>query len=167
MIIRSTAKKYLVALAALVSISLFIPFLIHAQTTSPNTLAATIRAAIMKDPRSANLSPAQVDTIVNALSVKAQTQGLTAQNIAYRAGTVGISVPATVSNTPVTVDPCALSSWCTAGKAIGSGLVRNAIIAAFWILAFLLIIIVWHMRKHPHLNGSLDTPEPPAIGGVI
>jgi len=147
--------------------SLMVPLLIHAQATSQSALDATIRAAIMQDPRSANLSAAQINSMVVALSAQAQTQGLTAQNIAYRPGTPGIVVPGTISDTPMASDPCSLSSSCAVGSFLGSGLANNATYAGFWILSLLLIIIVLQMRKDPHLSGAFDKPEAPAIGGGI
>ena len=151
--------------------SLLMPLLTHAQATSQTaldaTIRATIRAAIMQDPRSANLTPAQISAMVTALSAQAQTKGLTAQDIAYRPGTPGIAVPGTVSNTPMATDPCSLSSSCSAGNFLGSGLANNATYAGFWILSLLLIIIVLQMRKNPHLSGAFDKPEAPAIGGGI
>ena len=150
-----------------VAASLMMPLIIHAQATSPTALDATIRAAIMQDPRSANLSSVQISAMVAALSAKAQAQGLTAQNIAYRPGTTGIVVPGVTTVTPTATDPCALSSACAAGSFFGSGLANNATYAGFWILSLLLIIIVLQMRKDPHLSGAFDKPEAPAIGGGI
>jgi preprotein translocase subunit SecF len=145
--------------------ALFTPVLMHAQATAPSDLSATIRAAILHDPRSASLSPAQIGAMVSALSSKAQTQGITAQDIAYRPGTAGIAVQTT--NASNAASPCSLSSWCAVGDFLGSGLARNAVYAAFWILSIILIIVVWHMRKNPHLAGMQDVRDTPAIGGGI
>ena len=149
------------------AVVLLLPVLIHAQTTSSSALDATIRAAIMQDPRSASLSAAQINAMVSALSAQAQTKGLTAQNIAYRPGTPGISVPGATTNTPTVSDPCSLSSSCAVGKFLGSGIGRNVTYAAFWILSLLLIAIVWHMRKNPHLMKIQKVHDTPAIGGGI
>ncbi|HVM73613.1 MAG TPA: hypothetical protein VMU13_01905 [Candidatus Paceibacterota bacterium] len=114
-----------------------------------SALSATIRAAIMQDPRSATLSATQIDSMVAALSAKAQTQGLTVQDIAYQPGTRGITVPNTGVGAP-TVDTCAGSSWCEIGAYLGSGVVRNPFYAAFWVLSLMLMVIILHMRKNPH-----------------
>jgi len=157
-------RKIRFVIGIFVAISLVAPLFINAQATSQSALDATIRAAIMQDPRSASLTSVQIDEMVTALSAKAQTQGLTAQSIAYRLGTPGIVVPGTMSATPTATDPCSLSTWCTVGNYLGSGLARNAVYAAFWVLSLILIIVVWHMRKNPHLTGAHDTP---VIGGGI
>jgi hypothetical protein len=151
-------KKVRLIIGVVIAAFLIMPLLIHAQTTS----------AIMQDPRSASLTSTQIDAMVTALSAKAQTQGLTAQNIAYRPGTAGIVVPAGVTaNTPMVSDPCALSPACAVGNFLGSGLANNATYVALWILSLLLMFIVWHMRKNPHLFGLHDTPNTPAIGGGV
>jgi hypothetical protein len=161
-------KKVRLIIGVVIAAFLIMPLLIHAQTTSQSALDATIRAAIMQDPRSASLTSTQIDAMVTALSAKAQTQGLTAQNIAYRPGTAGIVVPAGVTaNTPMVSDPCALSPACAVGNFLGSGLANNATYVALWILSLLLMFIVWHMRKNPHLFGLHDTPNTPAIGGGV
>ena len=161
---RARAEVFITVLAILF---LCMPLFVHAQATSQSALDATIRAAIMQDPRSASLTAAQINAMVAALSAKAQTQGLTAQDIAYHPGTPGIVVPGVTTVTPTATDPCSLSSACATGNFIGSGLARNATYAAFWILSLLLIIVVLQMRKNPHLSGAHDAPEPPAIGGGI
>lgn len=164
---RFNTQKIILIVGIAVTASLMMPLFIHAQATPQSALDATIRAAIMQDPRSASLSAAQISAMVAALSAQAQTQGLTAQDIAYRPGTPGIVIPGTVANIPVATDPCALSSSCAAGNFIGSGLANNAAYAAFWVLSLLLIIVVLQMRKDPYLSGAFDKPEASAIGGGV
>jgi hypothetical protein len=60
--------------------SFALPLFARAQTD----LQSTIRAAIVSDPRSAQMSSAQVDAMVAALSQSAQKQGMTPADIMWR-----------------------------------------------------------------------------------
>ena len=60
------------------------PILSFAQTAVPvGDLSATVRAAILKDPRAQSMSSTQIDAMVSALTIQAQAKGLTAQTLAY------------------------------------------------------------------------------------
>ena len=50
------------------------PFLAFAQ--EEDTLRSTIRADIMSDPRSSEMSPMEIDALVNALATQAEAQGV-------------------------------------------------------------------------------------------
>ena len=154
-----------------VAITVGAPIFVHAQTqtSDPSALKATIRASIMQDPRAGGLTSAEIDAMVSALTSKAQTQGLTVQDLTYVPGGKGITVPG-VTDAPKPVasaDLCATSSWCMLGDTIGAGLIRNWIYAAFWILSLMLIVIVRHMLKNPHLIVTDEKREMPAIGGKV
>jgi len=47
-------------------------------------LSATIRAALLSDPETANLSEAELDAMVAALATEAEEQGVTGEDIAWR-----------------------------------------------------------------------------------
>ena len=58
--------------------------LAQAQAQSNDELKTTIRAALLADPRSASLSEAEMEAMVSALAEKAQMQGVTSSDIAWR-----------------------------------------------------------------------------------
>lgn len=60
--------------ASVLFVLLFLPLLAIAQ--SDDSLRATIRADIMTDPRSAQMSPTEIDALVNALATQAEEQGI-------------------------------------------------------------------------------------------
>lgn len=64
----------------LVALSAF-PLLAHAQQAD---LQSTIRGVLLSDPRTAQMSQAQIDAMVALLSQKAQQKGLTPADIAWR-----------------------------------------------------------------------------------
>ena len=72
-----------ILLIVLVSLFALLPLTIHAQATSSSELSATIRAQLLSDPRSATLSQAQLDAMVDILSEEAQKQGLSAEDIMW------------------------------------------------------------------------------------
>lgn len=60
-------------------ITLFaVPFFALAQTND-DALRAAIRADIMSDPRSSEMSPTELNALVNALAVQAEDQGVAAE----------------------------------------------------------------------------------------
>lgn len=74
--------------AAFVAVTFFIifPFAASAQTGGGETpdLRATIREALLADPRSASLSGSEVERMVTALSEQAEKQGMTPYDITWR-----------------------------------------------------------------------------------
>ncbi|QQG38149.1 MAG: hypothetical protein HYS26_01170 [Candidatus Kaiserbacteria bacterium] len=63
---------------ALITLSA-LPLFAHAQ--SDEELRSTIRAAIVADPRSASMSEAEIDVMVEALATQAKATGVTARDV--------------------------------------------------------------------------------------
>ena len=72
-----------------------VPALSFAQESD---LAATIRAALLSDSETANLSQAELDAMVAALAAEAEAEGVTSEDIAWR--------PMEVTPAPEYVDTC-------------------------------------------------------------
>jgi len=144
---------------------LILPLLTHAQTsgstTSSATLSAIIRAAILKDPRAAALPAAQLDAMVSALTSQAQAQGVTAQAIAYRP-----NAPVPNYTTPFKPGTCAdiSSPLCVLGQSLGFDNPNKEVPIGLWITSGLLIAVIWHMRRNPHLSASVPAQKPPSTG---
>ena len=90
---------------ALLVIAVLLPFLALAQE---DTLHATIRADIVNDPRSSEMSSAEIDTLVNALAAQAQEQGiaqdyLDSQNSFNTSAEAPFFEESPVSTTPLTI----------------------------------------------------------------
>jgi len=80
---RSVVGTKAVVAAGLVAVGLFtLPLLAHAQAPASD-LSATIRAELLKDPRTASLSSAELDAMVSILASEAQRQGVTASDITW------------------------------------------------------------------------------------
>jgi hypothetical protein len=69
-----TRARALPNAAGVLFVLLFVPLFALAQ--SDDVLRATIRADIMSDPRSAEMSPTEIDALVNALAEQAHEQGI-------------------------------------------------------------------------------------------
>jgi hypothetical protein len=156
-----------IGLAILMALSVVLPSPSHAQTQSTDSAAlqATIRAEILKDPRSSSLTSAQIDALVAALSSQAQKQGVTAQAIAYRPGAF---VPPTNSNSAFGYEPGTCtdisSPLCALGQALGFDNPDKEVPIGLWITSVLLIAVIWLMRRNPHLNASAPVQKPPSSG---
>lgn len=115
-------------------IALLLPFLVFAQ--QDDALRTAIRADIMKDPRSAQMSSTEIDVMVNMLASQAQEQG-TAQD--YLDGQNSFEQPAP----PVYVEPAATLNP-----------LALALIALVVVLAAVAIFLIWQRRLHRSLPTS-------------
>ena len=118
----------------------------HAQTSSENQLRATILAQIEADPRSQTMTQAQIYSLVNALTLQAQEQNLTAAQLTYRPGS-----PTASGSTLTSCDDLS----CSLGQAFGLDGSIPIIPIALFVLAALFILIYGIMREmgHPHAQG--------------
>ena len=144
---------------ALVTMCILLPLSLHAQASSASDLSAAIRAAVLKDPRAASLPPSELNAIVDALTVKAQSQGLTAQAIAYVPGSKNVVTPAAPGSSGTCTDIS--SPLCTLGQALGFDNPDKRVPIGLWLTSALLIAIIWHMRKNPHLNPQVSAISKP------
>lgn len=105
----------LLALGTAMLLTLALPLAVHAQASSTE-LRETVRAALLSDPRTASMTDAQLDAMVNVLTAQAQRQGVTAHDILWRpqpaenAGETGAA----------SLDQCSsLSFFCMFNRAFG------------------------------------------------
>lgn len=125
---------------------LILPVALHAQTSSLDQLRATIKAEITADPRSQNMTPAQINALVDSLTTQAAKQGLTTSQLTYRPQVPGESAS--------TLSYCSSFS-CSLGQAFGLDGSIPFIPIALIVLAVLFIAIYSLMREfgHPHVTG--------------
>jgi hypothetical protein len=143
----------------------FAPLLIHAQTSVSTDISTSIRAEILKDPHASILTPAQIDTMVAALTSQAQARGVTPQDFTYHPG---VPDPSAIPVPPT--DPCAdvSSALCNLGKVYGINSDDIGISLGLWLTSGLLALVIWKVRKNPHLNpqsiptsvGNMPTQNP-------
>jgi hypothetical protein len=169
-----------IGIAILLALSVVLPSASHAQTTTQANvqaniqtsaqsadsaaLQATIRAEILKDPRSAALTSAQVDALVAALASQAQVQGVTAQAIAYRPGAFVPDATSYGSGYQSGICTDISSPLCALGQALGFDNPDKEVPIGLWITSGLLIAIIWHMRRNPHLTATTPAQKPPSSG---
>ncbi len=122
------------SIALVLATFLILPILAFAQ--SDTTLRDAIRADLMKDPRSAQMSSAEIEVMVNMLASQAQEQG-TAQD--YLDGQNSFEQPAP----PVYVEPAATLSP-----------LALALIALVVVLAAVALFLAWHRNMRRHLPPS-------------
>jgi hypothetical protein len=131
------------------------PVFAHAQSTSENQLRATIYSQIMADPRAQTMSQAQIYSMVNALTLQAQAQGLTASAITYRPEVPGSEGP----TSGTTFGTCSDIS-CSLSSAFGLDGSIPVIPIALFVLAGLFILIFGIMREMGHPHAQLPTRNP-------
>ncbi len=68
------ARRWALILAVITMLPFFVPFSSLAQ--EEDALRAAIRADIMADPRSVEMSPTELDALVEALAAQAEDQGV-------------------------------------------------------------------------------------------
>lgn len=132
-----------------------VPLAASAQTAAQDSLRATIRAAISADPRSQGMTQAQLDSLVNALSYKADRVGLTAEKITWRPYT-SESIAAAP---PQAVPSCwgFPDTFCALNSAIGFGTGDPWAPLVFFAAAAAFFVIVALMRRHGHPHAQFES----------
>ncbi|HVU75236.1 MAG TPA: hypothetical protein VHD38_00120 [Candidatus Paceibacterota bacterium] len=143
---RRTATAVGIAVAALLPLAAF----------AQNDLQSTIRAELLKDPRTGVMSRAQIDAMIATLSQNAQQQGLTPQDITWKP--TG-DQPVTASNfcAPYPRYLCVMSE--------AFGFIGADYIIPIWLLVLsLLFLLVNALHKHhERVNAFVRaTTVPPA-----
>lgn len=115
--------------------ALALPLLVFAQnaTTEDAALREAIRADIMADPRSSEMSASEIDTMVESLAAQSEDQGTAQQYLEMRESFTE-PVP------PVYEEEAAGSEW---------NAMSIAILTLLLVLAGVVAFLVWH-RKHHH-----------------
>ncbi len=128
------------------------PLFAHAQQ---GDLQATIRAAISQDPRAASMSPEQIDSLVGALTQKAQNQGVTYQDIVWR------PTPITDSTQEVVTGFCPPfpQLFCSLNESFGfDG--TDYLIPGWLATTSLLLILLVALRRHHARPVVMPTETP-------
>jgi hypothetical protein len=150
---KSLSSHFIIALGLTIAALLFItPFITHAQTSSQDQLRATIQAAITADPRSASMTQAQISAMVDALTVQANKQNVTASDIVWRPQALG----------PEVLIPVAPACWgfptffCTLDDAFGFSGTDQTIPLSLFAASAAFILVLGLMREHRHPTVALS-----------
>jgi hypothetical protein len=150
----AVTKKLAIGAYFILALLLAMPMLLHAQTSPTNAtssdaaLRATIENEIMADPRSQNMTSAQISAMVDALTQQAQKQGVTVEDLTYRPTIPG----STNANTTETNAALCENFSCSLSNAFGLDGSDPIIPLGLFIAAALFILIFSIMREagHPH-----------------
>ena len=127
------------AAAAILGIGL-VPLISLAQTD----LRETIRAEIMKDPRSASIPAAQVEQMIDALTEEAQSKGITSEDILW--APLPTNTAASQNNTAA--EACTSFSCRIAGAFGGKDSIYTIPILLLSLVALVYIARFFHRRPH-------------------
>jgi hypothetical protein len=122
-----------------------VPFMAGAQSLG---LQNAIRAEIMKDPRSSEIPPAQIDAMVSALAQTAAAQGVSETDITWR--------PATRAGAG---EPAACGFLCTINQIFGFGGDDFTIPIGLGVTSALLILFISMMLHRHHVHGVEPTVD--------
>lgn len=139
-------------LVALISLS--VPLFVHAQAAD---LQTSIRAALLRDPRTASLTASQVDAMVQVLAGEAATRGITAQDIDWRPSTAESTFTTTTGETTCGTIPRVL---CTLNTAFGFSGSDPTIAIGLGITSGILVLIIGAMLGRRRFSGNSPVPPP-------
>lgn len=146
MTLRATVLSYILLAVCVAALPLFA----HAQQ---DDLRATIMAQVLQDPRSAEIPPAQLEVLVDALSQKAQAENLEPADIVWQPG---VFSEATVTEEAAPACDSLIPLACVFTEAFGFQ--GEAIVIPLYLLVVsgLLILLIRRMKKHHHAMGHFD-----------
>jgi len=124
-------------------------------------LQSTIRAAILSDPRSSQMSEEEIDAMVVALAEEAEVQGVTSEDIMWRPQDVFRGHEAGDSSG----EACGYAAFlCALNDAFGfsgSPLIIPLLLGiTSALLLFVLGSILLHTHGHHPVRGSISSPTP-------
>jgi hypothetical protein len=153
--------KWPLVVALVLAITL--PLALYAQ--SDTELRDTIRRALLADPRSAAFSEADRELMVDILTMQAQDQGVTTEDLNYRPGsTFGEGAENAVEYSWCGNMP---STLCAMTQALGFGDGDNTIPVALWGSGMVLLFVLGTMieiRHIKHKRAAHMPPPAPTVG---
>lgn len=138
----------MIAIGIVVLICTELPLIARAQSSDAD-LRATIRAEIMKDPRSASMTEAEITAMVNALTKGAEEQGVESRQFS--------ATESSAAAQPESAPACGgmPAFLCTINQSFGfdgsNPVLPIALFATSGLLAFLLYELKHHIRLHGHM----------------
>lgn len=137
-----------------------LPLFVYAQAQSQDDLHAAIMAELLRDPRTANIPPAQLQVLVDALAQKAQVQNVSASDIRWHPqSTTGlVSQDQSMGFYP---SGCAdgFSSLCSISDAYGFSDESPTIPLALLVSSGLLILLIVRMIRHHQAMPASQTTQ--------
>ncbi|QQG38147.1 MAG: hypothetical protein HYS26_01160 [Candidatus Kaiserbacteria bacterium] len=132
------------AFLVFLALTLLVSFASFAYAQTDEELRSTVRAAILSDPRSASMSEAEIDAMVEALSGQAAEQGVTASDITWQPQQS--EFPATSKGEPTS---CAYPTLlCSLNEAFGLSGSSILLPTALGVVSALLLAVVAMMIEH-------------------
>jgi hypothetical protein len=158
------SKTYLLTIAF---VALFLmPYVLFAQTSSGD-LRSAIQSSVLADPRVANIPPAQLQGLVDALVAQARAQNMTVADILWRPQ----QAAASTFGAPGAQSVACTSGWqgyaCQFNRVFGFEGNSYEIPIFLLVTTAFLIAVIWelilHHRKKMAMKVSTKPSSPPLV----
>lgn len=162
---RFRSSRILLLVFCVVALLATLPLVTRAQTTTqPDELHAAILSQLVADPRTANIPPAQLQVLVDALAKQAQAKAVSASDILWHPSTFQEAAPAQQSQAEFFGCSSSLDALCPFSTAFGFAGDPNdlAIPAGLFLASGLLLLVIRRMLRPHHLPVFTGAPTPPA-----
>ena len=146
----SRPAHFTLAIVAL-AIGLALPLAVLAQSSE---LEASIRAELLKDPRSAEMSAADLDALVSILAREAGAEGVSSEDIEWRAEKAMPEIVIQGESAPAPVCDGFPAFFCTVHDAFGFDGSNFIIPMGLLITSGLLWFLLYELRHH-HRTGEI------------
>ncbi len=140
---------------------LALPLAASAQAQTQDAMRATIMAQLLQDPRSADIPPAQLQQLVDALAKQADVQQVTVSDLQWQPRASTLTGPADVGTQPESACASGFSTLCILSEGFGFAGSDPTIPLYFLVSSGLLILILARLRHH-HELGHFDAAAPAA-----
>lgn len=145
-----TVQALLVSLLVLCACAAVLPILVHADTPQDD-LHAAIMAELLRDPRVADIPPAQLATLVDALAVQAQVQSVTAADILWHPQDFSnASVASQVVAEYFVQCDTAFAAFCPFNQAFGFAGTPSNLPAWLFVLSAVLYLLIPRVQRELH-----------------
>lgn len=113
-----------------------------------DALHAAIMAQLLANPDTAQIPPAQLQQVVDALAREAQTQKVSAQEIAWRPQIADVESPTDTSHTGSSICPSGFERFCSLSEGFGFVGADITIPVALFVIAGTLFLVLRRMHHH-------------------
>lgn len=139
-----------------------LPLAVYAQSApASDEMKTAVLTQLLHDPRTAQMPPAQLQQLVDALAQQAAAQNITPDDLRFQPSGFG-EVPVTSAPRATVLCDGNFFGGCTVSNALGFIGDNPTLPLYFLVTSGLLVLLIVRMKRHHHALGHFDTPAAPA-----